>query len=65
MQTNSSPQMRQPTNDDQMYMDKLRQLSRFIEPLKKMLARHENSEKYVAQQMSNNRTTNCNSFCLL
>ena len=43
---NASPQMRQPSNDDQLYRDKLRQLSKYIEPLKKIIIKND-SDKYV------------------
>lgn len=45
MNASSSPQMRHPTNDEQMYRDKLRQLSKYIEPLKKLIIKNENSDK--------------------
>lgn len=45
MNASSSPQMRHPTNDEQMYREKLRQLSKYIEPLKKLIIKNENSDK--------------------
>lgn len=44
MAANASP--RQSTNDDQLYRDKLRSLSKYIEPLKRLLNKTENSDKY-------------------
>lgn len=47
MSANSSPQMRQQTNDEQFYKDKLRQLAKYIEPLKNLVIKNESSDKYV------------------